>query len=214
MNKRANKTGLSLWLWIDVLPCCWQLNRDTVSRLNRLLHNSLTVPGSTCRRRHRGNECWSVETARGRSDLHSNWIVSPFFQRCSSKHDPKWKSTCLKKCSLLVPFSFTLWCAKHFLPRPPGFLLVIFFFLFFFYRIYSGTVWGPRDASVRPEKWLQLWDRGHFDVFLQYGLPPGGGAWADLPRRWKKNVECPPSQMCRWVQFEVTTVMQRYKLMS
>lgn len=52
------------------------------------------------------------------------------------------------------------------------------------YRIHSGTVWGPRDASVRPQKRLQLRHRRHTVVFLQYGLPPGGGAWVGLPR-WR-----------------------------
>lgn len=64
-------------------------------------------------------------------------------------------------------------------------------------RIYSGTMRGPRNASVWPEKWLQLRHRRHPVVFLQYGLPPGGGARAGLPGGRAEDVERPPAQMRR-----------------
>lgn len=68
-----------------------------------------------------------------------------------------------------------------------------------FCRIYFGAMWGPGDATVWKEKRLQFRCRRHAVFFLQYGLPPRGGARVGLSGRWAENVERSPAKMCWYV---------------
>lgn len=58
-------------------------------------------------------------------------------------------------------------------------------------------MWGPRDAPVRTQKRIQLRHRGYFDIFLQLGISPRGGARADLSWRRAADVERSFTKM-RW----------------
>lgn len=104
------------------------------------------------------------------------------------------------ECSLLQRLSLTLIlklkgdisalivsCVSH---------VVLLHNQFIFYRIHFGAMRGPRDASVRQEKRLQLWHWRHVIVFLQYGIPPWGGARANMSGRWSQNVERSAAEMC------------------
>lgn len=67
------------------------------------------------------------------------------------------------------------------------------------HRIHAGALRGPWDASVRQEKRLQFWRRGHFVFFLQYGVSPRGGTRVGLSGRRAENVERPTTKMCWYV---------------
>lgn len=78
-------------------------------------------------------------------------------------------------------------------------VLYSFFFLISFWRIYPGAMRRPRDAPVWSKKWLYFWGWRHLVLFLQYGIPPRGGARVSLSWRWKKNVERSFAPMCWFV---------------
>lgn len=69
----------------------------------------------------------------------------------------------------------------------------------FFPRIQSGTVRGPRDATVRAAERVQLRHWWYSQFFLQYGLPARGGARGRMPWGWSPDVERTPAKVCGYV---------------
>lgn len=66
-------------------------------------------------------------------------------------------------------------------------------------RVWSWTLRGPWNASVRLAHGLQVWHWRLFVVLLQYGLSSAGGEGDCVPGRWAPHVECPSAKVCGYV---------------